>query len=327
MTDFLVTGATGFIGRHLIARLLAAGHSVRALARSTAGLRADGPGALTPFPADLADLAALHGACDGVAVVVNLAGALGRRGVSRAELDAVNVQGALNLAAEARRAGVRHFLHVSAGGVSGPTPQGGGLMDETSPCRPQTDYEASKLAGERALLAEARRGLPLTIARVTFTYGPADRHKLPLFRAIARGRFFLVNGGRSRLHPVYVADLVEGLLLAARADPRGRVYLLGGPRPLAGREIALTIAAALSAPPPRLSLPAALLALAVALLEPPARALGIEPPLTRSRLAQWRDDYAYDITRARVELGYNPRTDFAAGVAATVADYRARGWL
>src|SRR3990172_1438621 len=108
MPTFLITGATGFIGQHLIARLLAEDCGVRALSRGPADLagplRANLSG-LESVSADITDPASLSGVCDGVEVVINLAGALGRWGVSREQMDTVNVQGSMNMARESMRAG------------------------------------------------------------------------------------------------------------------------------------------------------------------------------------------------------------------------------
>jgi nucleoside-diphosphate-sugar epimerase len=217
-------------------------------------------------------------------------------------------------------------VHLSAGGVTGPVEETS--VDETYDCRPATPYERTKLAGERSVLARSRElGIPAAVVRPTFTYGPGDPHKLALFRAVRRGRFAFIDGGRSVLHPVFVDDAVSGILLALERARPGEVYIVGGERPVSKRELVETIAAALGVRPPSISLPRALAWPVASLLEPAGRLLGFEPVLTRSRVMMMGDNFGYSIAKARRELGYAPRVDLATGIRRTVAAYREAGLL
>ncbi|MCA9667095.1 MAG: NAD-dependent epimerase/dehydratase family protein [Myxococcales bacterium] len=327
----LVTGASGFIGARLCETLRAQGVRVRAAFFAHAP-RCEADDLVR---ADVRDAASVSRLCDGCDVVFHCAGLLGRWGVTREALDAVNAAGPLLLAEQAQRAGARHFVHVSSTGVMGP----GRDLDERSPCRARGDYAESKLAGERALLdrfgdgdgdgdGNGRRKPTLTVVRPSFTYGPGDAHKLALFRAIAARRFVLIDGGRSLLHPVYIDDVVQALISAShRQSSETRVYIAAGPRALPTREVARTIADALGVSLWPLSAPAALAGPLAAAAEVIGRAVGKAPPLTRGRLRQWSEDGAFDTTRAREELGFVARTPFADGVARTVASYREQAWL
>ena len=108
---------------------------------------------------------------------------------------------------------------------------------ENTPCHPVGSYQATKLAGEQQLLEEATgSGLPVVIARPSFTYGPGDTHKLALFRAVKKKRFAFVGGGRGILHPLFIDDLVAGIQLCAVVGQAGQAYILGGERPVTVRE-------------------------------------------------------------------------------------------
>lgn len=320
----LVTGATGFIGARLVRALVSAGAWVRAAGRDPA--RVAGLGAAEVFRCDLTDPGSLAGIEAGIDVAIHCAGALGAWGVGEQEQVRVNVIGTRNLLDRVARAGRVRFLHLSAGGVTGPV--GARLADEEQPCFPATVYERTKLAGEREVLARARAGnLPAVVLRPTFTYGPGDRHKLALFRAVQRGRFAFVDEGRSLVHPVFVDDLISGILLSIDRARAGQIYLLGGPRPVTQRELVQTIAGALGVAAPRLSVPGWLARAAAPLFELLGRSLGFAPALTRSRVLMMAGGYGYRIDKAVRELGYQPATQLAEGIALVVGDYRARGLL
>jgi nucleoside-diphosphate-sugar epimerase len=233
----------------------------------------------------------------------------------------VNVQGTIELLQRFRGTKLRRFVHLSAGGVTGPLRQG--HADETYPCRPATPYERSKFLAECEVLELSKRnGVPVTVVRPTFTYGPGDPHKIALFRAVKRGRYVFIGGGKSFNHPAYVDDVVRGTLLALERGRDGEVYIVGGDRPVTKRELVYTIADALEVDRPRWNVPRWLALIAAWKLELLGRLFRFEPILTRSRVMMMADDFGYSIEKARKELGYSPRTSLHDGIAATVRSYR-----
>ena len=317
----LVSGAGGFLGRNLVATLLARGYGVRAMVRRTGIL---GPMAgLSEVGADITRPDSLRGVVDGVDGVIHCAGLLGRWGCSDAQMEAVNVRGSVNLLEAC--VGAR-FVHISAGGVTGPT--GDAVADEETPCAPATAYERSKLQAEQQILARARQlGSEALVVRPTFTYGPGDAHKLALFRAIQRRRFAFIDGGRSANTPVFITDVVDGVLAALERGRDGQVYIIGGSRPVTKRELVDTIAREMGVAAPVASMPRPLMWSAAVVLEALFRRARRAPPLTRSKVMMMADNFVYRSDRAARELGYIPQVDLAAGMVATVADYRRRGWV
>jgi len=320
----LVTGATGFIGSRLVPALSRSGYEVRALVRTRhpAECLLD----VELFEGDLLQRESLAGIEADVDIVVHCASMLGKWGTPDAQLYDVNVRGALNVLERFENSRVKRFVHLSAGGVTGPLDDG--AADETYECRPATAYEKTKLEGERqVLLRSAEMGFPAVVARPTFTYGPGDPHKLALFRAIQRGRYAFIGDGESVNHPVFIDDLLRGLLLVLQRGRAGEVYIIGGERPVTKRELVLTIADALGVKRPRLRIPVGLARLAATGLELAGRTLGFEPILTRSRVMMMADDFGYSIAKARSELGYEPRTGLREGIQATVESYKSAGKL
>lgn len=320
-TRVLVTGATGFIGRNLTAALVARGCHVTVLVRDPTRLDTGGARVVTGDLADPDSFGRFDAPFD---VVFNCAGLLGTWDTTAAEMQAVNANGPVTLAHKLSQP-PRCFVHVSTVGVSGPLTN---LADENTPCHPVGSYQATKLAGEQQLLEEATgSGLPVVIARPSFTYGPGDTHKLALFRAVKKKRFAFVGGGRGILHPLFIDDLVAGIQLCAVVGQAGQVYILGGERPVTVRELVNEIADAVDVPRPRLSLPVPLARLAATVLELAGRLTNRPPPLTQSRVTLMSSNYGYSIAKARSQLGYAPSVDLATGIRRTAAAYQAAGLM
>ena len=325
----LVTGVTGFTGGHLARHLAAQGKQVRGLvrpaSRARAGtLSADGV-AITL--GDLTDAESLTPACRGVDVVYHIAATYRTAGQSDAAYHAVNAEGTRALIDAARSAGVRRLIHCSTGGVHGHIEQP--PANEDAPLAPGDVYQASKLEGERiARTAGETGGLEVVVARPIGIYGPGDTRFLKMFRAIARRRFPMIGRGDVFYHLTYIDDLVEGLRLCGEsAAAAGRTYLLAGPRYTTLADLVRMIAAEFDVPPPRWRIPVAPVWLAGALCELICVPLRIEPPLYRRRVDFFTKSRAFDGSRARRELGFEPAIDLPEGIHRTAAWYREQGWV
>ena len=322
----LVTGATGFLGRHLIMALTGQGTRVRATVRNdhdAAGLAAAGVDCVR---GDLRDPAVIAQAVAGARGVFHLAGRLFSPDVDPRRYQELHVQvPAALLRACATLDRMNFFVLCSTTGVHGPTP--GRRAREDDPGRPDNAYEQSKAEGERIALAiSSASNLPLTIARPSLVYGPGDLHLLGWFRAIARRRYAVIGAGLNRLHPVFIEDLVRGLVLCAEVGQRGRAYHLVGPRTVTMRELSEAIGFALDRPINRLSIPRGLAYAVGACLErlPVAKT---RLPLTRSRVRFMTQERQYDGARAAEELGFTGAVDLDQGLPRTVAWYRHNGLL
>ena len=320
-TRVLITGATGFVGRNLARALLARGCHVTVLVRDPARLDTSGARVVT---GDLADPDSFERFDAPFDVVFNCAGLLGSWDTKAADMQAVNANGPVTLAHKLSQP-PRCFVQVSTVGVSGPLTE---LGDENTPCHPVGPYQATKLAGEQQLLQEAASsGLPVIIARPSFTYGPGDTHKLALFRAVKKRRFAFVGGGTSILHPLFIDDLVAGIQLCAVVGQAGQAYIIGGERPVPVRELVNEIADAVDVPHPRLSLPVPLARLAATVFELAGNLTNRPPPLTQSRVTLMSSNYGYSIAKAQSQLGYAPSVDLTTGIRRTVAAYQETGLM
>lgn len=328
----LVTGGTGFLGQALVRALRARHTQVRVLVRPHHCARPGSPAhTLATLGAELVtgdvlNAASLPPALANISTVLHLAGRLLVAGVAEETYARLHIDGTRNLLdACAHTPTLRRIVHVSTTGVLGPT--GSTPAAEDAPLRPATIYERTKAAGERlARDYAAQHALPLCVVRPALVYGPGDLHLLGWFRAIQRGYYRVVGTGDSLLHPIYIDDLVDGLLRAMQRPAHGQVYHLIGERAVPIRELAAAIAAALGKRLPRGHMPLPLARAAAWLLE----ALPLPPerlPLTRSRLAFMTESRAYSGEHTRRNLGFVPHTDLTNGLQRTVAWYHREGLL
>jgi nucleoside-diphosphate-sugar epimerase len=218
MRTALVTGATGFIGRHIVAGLLDRGVAVRALVRSPAKAGHLAPDRVERVAGSLADIDAWRAAIGGCDAVFHCAGLVAAR--RRADLTAVNAAAVGRLAdACAAVETPPALVHLSSLAAAGPAARDG-IRDEADPVGPVSAYGASKLAGDGELAARAGR-LPVTIVRPGIVFGPDDANVTAMFQSIQWTRLHAMMGFRSpRLSLIHVADLVSLVLDAATRGTR-----------------------------------------------------------------------------------------------------------
>jgi nucleoside-diphosphate-sugar epimerase len=323
----LVTGATGFTGGHLARTLVAAGHRVRALVREPARARPLQEAGVELVVGDLRDPAALARACAEVDVVYNIAALYRQAGVSAATYRAVNATAVGMLVSAAADAGVRRVVHCSTVGVHGDVERP--PANEDAPLRPGDVYQETKVDGERlARDAAAASKIEVTIVRPSGIYGPGDRRLLKMFRGVVNRRFPILGRGEIYYHLTYIDDLVDAFRLCGeRAEAAERTFIIAGGEVTTLNELVALVADIARVPPPRLHLPVWPFWMAGAVCEAICVPLGVEPPLYRRRVDFFTKSRAFDISRARAELGYAPRVCLREGISRTLEWYRSHGWI
>jgi nucleoside-diphosphate-sugar epimerase len=319
----LVTGATGFVGPHLVRGLVARGRRVRCLVRDRSRSGAlEGP-EVEVRQGDLLDPAVAASAAEGIERIFHLAGG-GKVSTSTGGglelLRAANVGPLQAVLVAAKRACVErvvHFSSISAMGV-----QLDVRLDEDSPCKPVTPHEITKYESEQVARAEVSAGgVPVVILRPSQIYGPGDfNSEIPkLIRLARRGLVPIFDGGRGLVPWVFVSDVVDAALSAGdRAEAPGRTYIVSDSDSYLFAAVVAAIARALGRRRAGVLVPRPLAWSAIGLVEVAARVAGRDPPFTLHRLESVCGKRLLGIDRARRELGYVPRVGLDEGIGRTV---------
>ncbi|UCD63728.1 MAG: NAD-dependent epimerase/dehydratase family protein [Candidatus Zixiibacteriota bacterium] len=321
MNDFfngktiLVTGATGLIGSYVTERLLQEGGTVRAYVRHAPKAQSLESLGAEIVVGDIADQSSVSRAVKGCQLVFHFAGVIGNKFKPRSYFDAVNVEGTRIVAEAASEEGIDGFVHTSTVGVYGLNAKAD--TDERSPHVPSRDpYCDTKLQAERIVRdLFHRRHLPCVIVQPSAVYGPGDEtwtlYPIELMRT---GRMVLVSGGRGLIQPIYITDLVDGILLAARHGRAGESYILSGSEVVTIREFFGYYAGLLN----RGSIPSVpgWLALGLATLFECVSGVIHKPmPFTRCAVRGTMMHATYNIDKAVRELGFNPKMRLEQGMA------------
>ena len=328
----LVTGATGFIGRHVVRAALDAGDSVRCLVRPTsrrAGL--EGPG-VDFVEGDVGAAATLGAAVDGVDAVIHLASLL--KAPWMRAFHTVNVEGTRALADACAQAGrPPALIIVSSLAAAGPAIDGR-RRDEHQAAAPVSIYGRVKRDAEEAALAFADR-VPVTVVRPPMVFGEGDTSVLKIFRTAAHGLHVVPTWRTARVSLVHAADLATALVRAAATGERaaggaaGRgLYFVAADETPTYADLGRWIGHAVGRPGLRvLRLPRGVTFVAAALSEAIGRLRG-SPRLLN--LDKYREatagDWICDASKARRDLAWTP-APLADRLAETAAWYRACGWL
>ena len=314
----VVTGGTGFIGAHLIEKLAASGVTVRALVRRKTAL----PAGVEPFPCDLADGAGIGEALRGAATVIHLAGVT--KALRTQDYYTGNVRATENLARAIAGRGVR-FVHVSSLAAAGPSLDGAPVTEDDPP-HPVSHYGKSKLEAEqtvRALLPAA------VIVRPPVVYGPRDAAVLQILKSVAKGLWLEIGGGDRWFSAIYVGDLVEGILQAARApQAAGRTYFLSHPKPCTWGDLAAIAGHVMNRKPVRIGVPVPAAVAVGWCAEVWARLTGRPGIVSRDKIVEARcARWTCNTGRAAGELGFEARTPIENGLVQTLAWYKEAGWI
>jgi nucleoside-diphosphate-sugar epimerase len=316
----LVTGATGFLGAALTARLRGLGLAVTALGRDGArGAHLVGLGARF-VSCELDDASAVWAAVAGHDYVFHCAALSSPWGRYR-EFHRSNVVATETIAAASRAAGVRRFIHVSTPSIYADQRDRLGVREDAPlPARAVNHYAATKRLAERVVDEAYQRGLPVITIRPQGIFGPGDRAIFPrLIRVASRGRLPVFGDGRNLVDVTYVDNVVDSLLACATAPATslGKKYNISNGEPVRGYEFLERMLEAVGVRARRVRVPFSVAYGAAAGLELVHRLAlaGREPPLTRYSVIVLGKSRTLDISAARAELMYHPRVGLDEGIA------------
>jgi len=324
----LVTGGTGFTGKALVRRLLDDGHEVVALDYKE-GLKTD---ELRQWGAkvvigSVTDPEIADRVTEGAEVVHHLAAAFRELDVPNSYYHEVNVGGTRTMLQAAQHHGVRKFVYCSTCGVHGNVENP--PADENAPINAADYYQQTKYEAEPIVREFFERGLETTILRPAAIYGPGDPERFfMIFRRVARGRFPMFGSGATLYPPLYIDSLVDAFLLAqGPGRGAGEAYLIADADYLSIEELVKAVGRALQVDVKIPHYPLWPVIVAGHVCEKTCKPLGISPPIFPRRVDWFRQNRAFDIAKARRDLGYDPQVDIDEGLRRTARWYRDEGYL
>ncbi len=325
----LVTGATGFTGRHLVRTLCEAGATVRAIVRASSDTSELEDLPVTFFKGDVFDEDVIQEAMSGVNYVFHVAAAYREAKISDDMYWNVHVKSTHHMAEAAlAQPDFKRFVHVSTMGVHGHIDKPPATEDYRF--APGDKYQETKVEAELWIRDfSSTRSLPLTVVRPAAIYGPGDRRLLKVFK-MARMKFvpMLGLGNKHLYHLIHVKDLVDFMILSATHEKTlGEVYVCGARDPITIPDMIRVIANKLGTSPRFLPLPVWPFFIAGDLCELICKPLGIEPPIYRRRVAFFTKDRAFDTSRLRDHTNFDYSYTNESGLTDLAQWYTKEGWL
>ncbi len=311
-----LTGASGFVGRHVLQALLEKGCPVRLLARDPARLPAAAmnTGRVEIVSGDLETREALHALVRGTRAVIHLAGAI--KAARKGDFHRINALGARNLAAVARTAGAARFVHVSSLAARHPE---------------LSAYAASKRASEEMVRDACAGKVNPVIVRPPAVYGPGDKATLGLFDQLSRRHAFLPGRADARLSLIHVRDVARALVQLALSDAAcGETLEIddGKQGGYSWPQMAQIAQAALGRPVRLHLLPRSLVAAAGVGADALSRLTGRAFMLSSGKARElYHPGWVAHSAAMREKTGWTARIGFAEGFVQTLQWYCDEGWL
>ncbi|TAL25672.1 MAG: NAD(P)-dependent oxidoreductase [Nitrospirae bacterium] len=317
-----VTGATGFIGSHLVEELLRRGYSVTCLVRKTSNLHWIEGLDINLVYGDCTEKESLLKAVTGFDYIFHLAG------LTKAKKDedffSVNTAGTENLiqAVAEKNSNIKRFVYLSSLAATGPCYDGAPVNEDVEP-RPVSAYGKSKLEAERIILRH-KDIIPLTIIRPPAVYGPRDKDMYIFFRMLKKGIF--LHWGTCYYSLLYVDDLVRGTIISSENNAaEGKIYHISDGRIYSNDEIAEAISSAVGTKPVRLRIPRIIMPLFAGIGQ---RLGGKSNIINRDKMKELKHScWTCDSSRAKDEFGFIPKIGIREGVKWTADWYRIHQWL
>ncbi|UCE19705.1 MAG: NAD-dependent epimerase/dehydratase family protein [Gemmatimonadota bacterium] len=329
--NILITGATGFIGRHLLKQLIQEGHHCRCLVRSLVNKdELFNNSNVRLFQGDVTKPGTLMRMAKGIDVAYHLAAAGHVTSVSKESYKAffsLNVQGTKNIAETCGQNGVKRFIHFSSTAAMGliKLPK----IDETAPCQPKTPYQKSKYESELAAFeAGGKFGMEVIVLRPCMVYGPGGKGQFLNFcRLIKKGIFPRVGLGENLTPIVHVNDVVQAAVRALFKGKPGEIYLIASETSPPLVDIHKFIAQALKIKRPYFYVPLWIGYMGAFLLEGVSTIYRRDPIVSRKNIISTVTGRVFDIHKAQTELSYHPNEDLRRGIQETVAWFQTNDLL
>ncbi len=317
----LVTGATGFIGSHLVSGLISEGFDVSCLVRSNSNLKCLEGLNVRLVKGDCTDEAFLSDAVKDVDYVFHLAG-LTKAGCEN-DYYAANVKGTENVvnAIIKHNPDIKRLLYLSSLAAAGPSYDGNPLKEDCEP-RPVSVYGNSKLQGERIVYSH-RDKLPVTIIRPPAVYGPRDKDMLIFFKMVKSG--VIPYWGKCYYSFIYVDDLINGIILSTLSDEaKGEIFFMSDGDIYSSDDIIDSIAEALQKKAVKLNIPGFIMPV-LGFISEKIKGVNI---INTDKIKELKHSYwVCDSKKAVTMLNFKAKTKIKEGTRWTADWYRIHQWL
>jgi dihydroflavonol-4-reductase len=323
----LVTGASGFVGSHLVDKLLSINHKVRIIARKESRLKWIDASKIEVIPCDYNDVESLRNAVKNVDYIFHVAGVIKsktKEGYYKGNVDATRN---LLLAVEKENLDLKRFLFVSSQAAAGPSPKGLAKTEDME-CNPVTTYGKSKLMAE-AEVKKFTGKIPFTIVRPSAVYGPRDPEILMFFQTLKKGIQPMVGFKEKYVSLVHVFDLIDGILLAAFSDKSlYQTYFISSEKGYGWEEIGNISSKILGKKVVKIKIPhfavytVAAISQFLSYFSKEATILNLEK--AREMV---QESWVCSVEKAKKELGYNQKISLEEGIKNTVNWYIENKWL
>ncbi len=323
-----ITGATGFLGKSLALWLSKEGHELYLHARSDKKAQDIKDLAKKLIICDITDSEGISELVANADIVINTVSNFRSASGSPESYKQINVNGTINTFDNARIANTKRFIHISTIGVFGDIKEC--PASETTEYNPGDNYQRTKLDAELYCREQAAKGIDmeLVVLRPCSMYGPGDMRMLKMFRMLKKGTFFVVGACDANFHAVYIDDVLSGIDIAmTKKGIDQEVFILGGEKYVSLKEYITTAAHAVGSKYPRIRIPFMPMYLLSAVVEFSCAPFNIEPPIFRRRVKFYRNNRAFNINKAKTQLGYSPSTSLKDGMSKTVEWYNSEGHL
>jgi nucleoside-diphosphate-sugar epimerase len=309
----LVTGATGFIGHHIVNSLLTKRYKIRCLVRKNSNYKPLKKTGVEIWFGDLTNKKSINGIVDGIDIIFHL-GAVGNINATSKkyykEYRKVNVDGTKNLLEQCTRHKIKKFIHFSSMAVMGNLKKEGSVT-ENDKCKPTTPYGKSKLESETiALKFWKKYQIPVVILRPTMVYGEGEKEEMKKIIKFVKLRIVPIFGdGKNLIHMTYVKDVVQAAITSSKRGNPGEVYIIDS-ECYTWNELVDLIAKKNKIKIFKFHIQISVSKIIISIVEKISNFFGIIPPFTSERLINLTNKRIYDISKARKELGYRPKIKF-----------------
>lgn len=314
--NILVTGASGFVGKVLVKKLIDKGNNVSCLVHNKRPKELDG---CKLFYGNINNKKIIEKATKNQEIVFHLVGIGNVSTISRKDYllyRKINVHGTKILLDACLKNKVKKIIYLSSTAAMGPQK---GIINENSICKPETAYQKSKFESEELIKQYVKQhNLNIVILRPSMIYGPSSKHLLIIHKLIKKGFVPLINGAKAIIPLVYVDDVADAAILASKYGKKGSVYIITNDEKNKLKEIVVCIKKITGKKALLINIPKSIIKPLIFIIENISKILKITPQFTVKRVESMTTSRVFDITKARKELKWSPKINMEEGIKNTL---------